>query len=213
MTESNKRKDEGTAVTRKYKKRRYASGEEDWGSIGVSRDDSISFLYSGIEGVRKKTGPLGGTPKSRTVRTEFVEAATKNMKITSWAQPVENEKDVGQRGPLPLPGALRELAPVELRAIELDVKRLGILPIEWGGGVYVKNVDDVKNCAKNDGSEMVVKKKKVWTKLNNGLFGWRVKVVAKRRSKNTTLYESEQKPPSARAKGGVPITKDLFTEQ
>ena len=72
----------------------------------MSRDNSIPFLYSGIEEVRKQAGPLGCTPKSRTVRKELVKAATKNMKITSWAQPVENGKDVGQRGPLPLPGAL-----------------------------------------------------------------------------------------------------------
>ena len=40
----------------------------------------------------------------------------------------------------------------------------------------MKNVDDVKNCAKNDSSEMVVKKKKVWTKLNNGQGGCQEKV-------------------------------------
>ena len=205
---------------RRKKKFKYELGDENWGQGEEIKGVNInSFLFSGLEGVKRSF-----TPKSSVANKLVENTPLNNRKITDWIR-----------------GCSREKCVLVERSVSLALEWAGnkTLAIEWDGGgaestndnpgVEVKsskcdvvrskgrqlfgmfeptcgNVEEnvfTKN-EKKSGTETIKQvKRKVWAKLPSGLFGYRTVRVASCGWKGNA-NKSEPKPkqsgaPSAQA--------------
>ena len=78
----------------KKKRKKYNNMEEDWGMSGIEQADpaTTSFLYSGLEGVRRQIDSKDPSKSRRDVAQ--VEAAKMSRKITEWSVWMEDRKEL-----------------------------------------------------------------------------------------------------------------------
>ena len=177
---SSKRKD--LIEHKRAKKLRYERMGEDWGQC--EDKDQVRFLYSGLEGV-KGTGQLKAVKARKNKKdNELEEAAIGCQNITEWVR----VRDVDTR-------VLDVVVPMKCDS-ECGMALRESECAEWanvGQAEYVRNMRSVKP-------------KKVWTKLRNGLFGWRVEKVGRQRLKES-VNQSEVGLESSSA------VKNIFTKK
>ena len=199
MAGSQKRKEEpdGNATRKNHKKMKYAKLGDDW---GLSEDRSAnSFLYSGLEGTSRLQGyQRAATTKSKRTKIDqaLERAATDCRRMTDFISPVIYGTREEASTPPPessmtvprmtsQPGVVVEWCRPRSGQNRVEWEGTGVLAIEFipksvssgilPGGVKGPSPDGPTRIPEP------TRNKKVWCRLRNGLFGWRVKRAGKRR--------------------------------
>ena len=150
------------------KRRKYGTLGEDWGSVGIDQE-TTGFLYSGLEGVKRQPETV---KKKRNVST--VNENNRSRKITEWTRVYEQSPP-------------RNLDKQDHHQLAIEWAGQHLLAIEWWGGgdknsspheVKKKSVAQVKCVLVHTVNQKDTKtkkiKKKAWTRLKTGLYGWRI---------------------------------------
>ena len=199
MTSVSKRKDDSECGEGKTIKRRrtlkYDRLGDDWGN--AEDDSQTGFLYSGLEGVRRQVmSPMPVLGKSRVrKKCRALEVAAKDsQKITDWTGPGLRCARVDEC-PMPVVSAL-ECDTNDAIECKLELQNAGV----EGQDECENECEEGLQCNSRilSGSEKELSSdgpagmptatkggKKVWTRLNNGLYGWRKRKVGLRRIERT----------------------------
>ena len=180
---------------------------EDWGQQGGEDTFKNGFLYSGIEGTRRTlmdSDMIGITRRVKNTSSQRVleTAAHGTKKITNWMK----TRQVCELSGVIERGVMGQMAPPIL---QIEWEGHSMLAICWDGMiVQVECVQD------QEGTRV-----KVWTKLKNGLFGWKLSRTGRKiKNDNGGEHCAERGPPSVK---GIPkwvpatnnITKYLEIKQ
>ena len=186
-------------------KLKYVRIDEEWGS-GEKGEDASPFLYSGLEGVTTR----GGGNKKISKKALALEGAaliTRN-KITAWTQKVgisSSSKKCMKRKVCIGVNGVNDLLAIEWNGL-LAIEWNSLLAIEWEGGssecATTNSLTDTTSARTTTTIKLQLTKSKVWTKLKNGLFGWRKVGVGKRRYKSDLV---KQGPPSVSSEKWEPV--------
>ena len=166
-TDSSKRERGAEMPPKRRKKLKYDLGGEEWGQTGGREGGKTTFLYSGLEGVKKE----GGSGKTGGKTGESVLCVLKNSEtmMTTWLD----------------------------RLAEPSV-------------CNVKNKSS-EGVSKNPRTN---RKEKKWTKLKNGLFGWRIsRSMTNNHLTSQTEQCADQGSPSARAKNLVQVSSSYTSNK
>ena len=169
--ESSKRKD-ATEATKRSKKRKYDLIGEDWGV--AEQEHSINpFLYSGLEGVRRDGGGKArGSSRNKSKSLERVAASSR--KITDWVRTDQKTQEIDQAESADNSEEAKEVD--EPMCVNDDEGSMNDKNAKNGdeGSMNTKNAKNGDEGSMNAKNVVGSKKHKVWTKLKNGMYGWRV---------------------------------------
>ena len=208
MSVSSKRmgEEQDMSSTRRSKRRKYQLLEKDWGMSGEETHNN--FLYSGLEGVRRiEEVDRNPSYKRKSGKDRSLERAAKdNHKLSEWIL----KQDVNMMN------NMEGLSNDPFSTGEYMVQAECVKNLDVGGKAVSHEVCAENNDNENSENSVIEsvdtkttsiesknvnkKKTKVWTKLQNGLFGWRVIRTGVRKTSSRKQTE---------AKLGQPILEHL----
>ena len=193
MSMSSKRmgEEQDVSSTRRSKRRKYQLLEEDWGMSG--EESHNNFLYSGLEGVRRLE-ELDRNPSSKRKSGKYkaLEIAAKdNHKLSEWIVKKNMNMVNDVKGLSKDPFSTGECMVQAECVINLDVVGKDV-----SHEVCAEDINNENSVIKSVDSKNVDEKKtktKAWTKLRNGLFGWRVIRTGVRKTSGKIQTEAKLK--------------------
>ena len=178
-----KRRGLGRATMTTTKKRKFNLAGEDWGMVGQDRETLDRFLYSTDEMSTSRTDRVLKQDRLGCVRLLAIEwEGHRNQSESMNISTNVNTLSGVEKGP-------SSDGPTGVKATTTEYVRSPV------------NVDDdLCDVAKKEVREPPQVKKKVWTKLKNGLYGYRIVKTGKKQLSAKQLVVPEQGSPSAGAK-------------
>ena len=157
----------------------------EWGAD----DKKSNFLYSGLEGVRNIGDGGEIEMKKKKMCTALQKPVEKSKQLTDWL------KKVPEHSACDPPSRTKGVGNIAVDLAEHKYEEK--LEIEYFGGV--ENYKD-KTLTMKYSDQPKPQKKKVWTQLKNGLYGWRISRPLNTNQVNSqTRNLTERGPQSARA--------------
>ena len=194
------------------KKLKYSRIVDDWGEEDIDTRSALDFLYSGLEGGRMYNKRAGSKKTKKEQELEM--AALTTIRITKWTEKLgEHKPEVLNNAGGDDPEVLSSTGGANVGTLALGWERISQGALEWSNmgtpalkwdGVELdppgvsRKLDNDSNIDRSAGEEhehqpvtgvktKTSKAKKVWTKLGNGLYGWRAVRSVGRRTKLRTV--------------------------